>query len=227
MQMDNNEEIGELEYSYDDSKAESQFGTKEYWDNMYVGMGDFDSEEYSWYFGFDTIKPIFLGNMPIPSKEQNDENRGDDMRMLVPGVGNDGSLLDLYNFGYKNIVAFDYSSHAIDRQRDLISYDQNALRDIQLLVRDARELDAVWTESFDVIFEKGGLDAIYLSGPGNVDIAVKELKRVIKPGGYFMSVSGVLPEDLRRKIFSTDDWKWIRDGSNDLKAGCFVWQKNM
>ena len=214
------DEVEELEYKYDDSEAESQFGTKEYWDDMYIGLGDFDSEEYSWYFGFDTIKKYFLEYMPIPDKKSEEK-----MKMLIPGVGNDSTLLDLYKFGYRDIVAFDYSKNAIERQQELISYDSSAIEDIELLVRDARELDDEWTDSFDIIFEKGGLDAIYLSGPGNVELAVQELKRVIKSSGYFVSVSGVVPAELRREMFATDEWEWIRDGTDDLKAGCFVWRK--
>ncbi len=217
----------DFEYTFDDSEAESHFGTKEYWDNMYVGMGDFDSEEYSWYFGFDTIKRFFLDFMPLPPNiyDKTDRNEIQPTKMLIPGVGNDGTLLDLYNFGYRDIIAFDYSQNAIDRQNDLLFHDSQALQDITLLVRDARALDEDWTETFDIIFEKGGLDAIFLSGEGNVEKAAAELKRVIKRGGYIMSVSGVVPGELRRKIFALDEWEWIRDGSDDLKAGCFVWRK--
>ena len=76
-----------------------------------------------------------------------------------------------------------------------------------------------------MIFEKGALDAIYLSGDGFINMAVDELTRVIKVGGVFMSVSGVVPEELRRELFPTAKWDWLRDGSLDLKAGCFVWRR--
>jgi hypothetical protein len=269
-------------YEYDDSEAESQFGTKEYWDEMYQGYGDFSSEEYSWYFGFGTVKPYWMEYMPnafLPPKHRDndddnanandtdDDNIVIDMpKILTPGVGNDPTLLDLYQFGYKDITAFDYSRDAIERQRELLEYDSSdnggALEDIKLYVMDARDLkeheiayasenndgdgddddeegisssssvsslsSVSWTDSFDIIFEKGALDAIYLSGPeqGNVQLAVKELTRVIKPGGYFMSISGVVPEEVRREMFHADKgWEWIRDGSDDLKAGVFVWKR--
>jgi len=265
-------------YEYDDSEAESQFGTKEYWDEMYQGYGDFSSEEYSWYFGFGTVKPYWMEYMPnalLPPKHRDsDDNANDDSdgmdnymnmpKILTPGVGNDPTLLDLYQFGYKDITAFDYSRDAIERQRELLEYDSSdtggALEDIKLYVMDARDLreqeiasasassasassasasenndddneesSVSWTDYFDIIFEKGALDAIYLSGPeqGNVQLAVKELTRVIKPGGYFMSISGVVPEKVRREMFHADKgWEWIRDGSDDLKAGVFVWKRN-
>ena len=52
----------------DDSEARSQFGTRQYWDDMYIGMGDFSSEEYSWYYGWDTVKPYFTKYVSPPSK---------------------------------------------------------------------------------------------------------------------------------------------------------------
>ena len=47
----NNDNVG----NEDDANARSQFGTKLYWDAMYEGMGDFDANEYSWYYGFEVI----------------------------------------------------------------------------------------------------------------------------------------------------------------------------
>ncbi len=223
-----------IKESFDDNNALSQFGTKSYWDDMYSGFGDFSSEEYSWYFGWDEIKKYFMEYAPQPLKKLNKNNRNNnddkidivsEPKILIPGVGNDGIVLDVYNYGYRDITAFDYSDSAIERQTDLLSYNTQAQDHVTLLVRDARELDEEWEKKFDLIFEKGALDAIYLSGDGNVDLAVKELSRVIKKGGMFISVSGVVDEDLRRDLFSEDHWEWLRDGTTDLKAGCFIWRR--
>jgi hypothetical protein len=214
---------------FDDSDAQSQFGTKTYWDEMYSGMGDFSSEEYSWYYGWGELKSYFMDYAPQPVKKRmkgkNDSKGSSEPMILVPGIGNDGILLDLYNYGYTDITAFDYSQSAVDRQADLLSYNSQAEEDIILKVRDARKLDDEWGGKFDMIFEKGALDAIYLSGDEYVCMAVKELSRVIKVGGTFISVSGVVPEELRREIFPIDEWEWLRDGSSDLKAGCFIWKR--
>lgn len=227
--------------SFDDTNALSQFGTKSYWDDMYSGLGDFASDEYSWYYAWDEIKKYFIKYAPQPPKlkkltkqnkiktsddNSNDEEQEHQPKILIPGIGNDRILLDLYNYGYTDVTAFDYSNCAIERQHDLLSYTTTqVVDDITLLVRDARELDDEWESTFDLIFEKGALDAIYLSGEGYVDLAVKELMRVIKKGGMFISVSGVVDEELRRILFSEDEWEWIRDGSADLKAGCFIWRR--
>ena len=112
--------------------------------------------------------------------------------------------------------------HAIERQLDLISY-QYSEDAVELLPMDARQMNEGWTASFDAIMEKGALDAIYLSGDGNLEMTVQEFERILKPGGTLLSVSGVVPEDLRREVFSS--WKWLRDGTDDLQAGCFVLER--
>lgn len=208
-------------YENDDSEARSQFGTKDYWDEMYQGFGDFSKDEYEWYFGWSEIKPYFQEHVPVPDADDATT------KILIPGMGNDPLLLDLVGAGYRDITAFDYSEGAVGRQTELLSYDSNAEDAVTLLCRDARALDDEWTNAFDVILEKGCLDALYLSDEtdGNVARAADELHRVLKPSGIFMSVSGVVPAELRRELFCTEKYEWLRDGTDDLKAGCFVWRK--
>lgn len=209
--------------SDEDTEARSQFGTKSYWDAMYEGMGDFASDEYSWYYGFDVIKPYLL---KVVAEEFEDVDKSE-LSILIPGCGNDPLLLDLYNAGFKCLTGFDYSEGAIERQKDLLQYLPmgSDLENVQLQVEDARGLPVEWDKKFDVIVEKGALDAIYLSGDGNFESSVKEMTRVLKYGGIVVSCSGVVPAELRNKGFSADTWKWLRDGTNDLKAGCFVLKK--
>jgi len=93
----------------DDSEATSAFGTKEYWDDVYAGRGDFPSDEYSWYYGWETISKYFREHVDGSDKTQG--TNGDDQQpnILVPGIGNDPILLDLLNAGYTKITAQDYS----------------------------------------------------------------------------------------------------------------------
>ena len=197
----------------------SAFGTKEYWDDMYQGRGDFSSEQYSWYYNWGGTLQKHV--KPYLKSTKND-------KMLLPGIGNDPLLLDLLTSGYTNLVAQDYSTHALDRQRELLSpyYTDAELKGrVQLIAGDVRVLPPEWRHNFDVVMEKGLLDAVYLSGDGNVELAVTSLGTTLRPGGYFVSVSGVVPELLRRQVFPTIEWRWIRDGSHDLQAGCFIFQK--
>jgi len=112
------------------------------------------------------------------------------------------------------------SQHSIILNMPLNDSDDS----IDLHTMDARKLpNPDWNERFDAVIEKGALDAIYLSGDGNVERAVAELGRVLKPGGIFLSISGVVPPELRKELFQ--EWEWIKDGSDELQAGCFVLKK--
>jgi len=206
----------DVDYENDDGEAKSQFGTKEYWDELYQGRGDFPMDEYQWYFGFEKYGKFVQSFAPSKDEE-----------VLLPGIGNDPILLDLLQKGYTKLTAIDYSEFAIERQRDLLigEFDENYVeqRPTMLLQMDARKMPTRWTHKFDAIVEKGALDAIYLSGGGNVERAANEFERILKPGGVLISVSGVVPLELRKEIFR--DWEWIRDGSDDLQAGCFVLKK--
>ena len=177
----------------------------------------------AWYFGWEVLE-TYVQEF-IPSKTV---AGGGSPRILCPGVGNDSILVDLYRSKYPYITAFDYSEHAIHRQHDLLSFElpAKAMENIELYTMDARKLpDPEWNDRFDAIVEKGALDAIYLSGDGNVELAVASLYRVLKPGGIMLSVSGVVPEKLRNELLGKDQWEWLRDGSDELQAGCFVLRK--
>ena len=208
-----------------DADARSQFGTKAYWDAMYEGMGEFSADEYSWYYnGYDAIKPFLEEYVFDVAESTSTTVDKSQLSILIPGCGNDPLLLDIFNAGYRCLTAFDYSSGAIERQRELLGYLPvgSDLDKVELREEDARSLPVGWKESFDVIIEKGALDAIYLSGDGNLEQSVKEIARVIKRGGICISCSGVVPEALRRESFGGNEWEWLRDGSDDLRAGCFV-----
>jgi len=217
--------------SDDDASAKSEFGTKSYWDMMYEGMGDFRSDEYSWYYGYEVIKPLLEEYVLLNNNNGEEETTTIDvvksqLSILLPGCGNDPLILDLCNAGYHSLTAFDYSAGAIDRQNELLEYLPigSDMDNVNLSVQDARSLPKEWEQSYDVIIEKGALDAIYLSDADGKSFiqSVQEFERVIKPDGICISCSGVVSEELRREGFAKDEWDWLRDGSDDLKAGSFI-----
>ncbi|GKY90358.1 protein-lysine N-methyltransferase efm4 [Mayamaea pseudoterrestris] len=152
----------------DDSlSARSSFGTKQYWDDVYAGRGDFPADEYSWYYDFDVIQKHLPKN--IDRSKQH---------VFVPGIGNDPIILDLMRAGFRNLTAQDYSKHAIERQRDLLDGDARLDDDeysIQISHGNVLQLPVSYSNRFDMILEKGLLDAVYLSGDGRVEQAVSIL----------------------------------------------------
>ncbi|KAG7368962.1 methyltransferase domain containing protein [Nitzschia inconspicua] len=194
----------------DDSAARSPFGTREYWDSLYQGNGDYPANEYQWYYGFQEYGKYVTQLIPRNSN------------VLLPGIGNDPIILDLLQKGYSTLTGTDYSEHAIERQQELLSYAYGNVDMVKLHCMDARKMPTDWNDKFDAIVEKGALDAIYLSGDGNFEKAVKEFERVLRPGGILINISGVVPGELRRDVFDEQQWEWVRDGSDDLKAGIFI-----
>lgn len=311
------------------SNPRSSFGTKDYWDALYSGYGDFPAAEYSWYCDWTGLKRMLKsssGTSGSSSIHRNTISQVDNNsclprptdRILLPGIGNDPLLAELLGAGYQSLTAQDYSAPALDRQRDLLShfyekcdnentndsvetedeqhggrsrsmvlqqlppiYKNGVQQQVCLSCCNVQRLPAEWDESFDVILEKGLLDAVYLSTSDeddcNMEIrnAVFSLAATLKPGGLFISVSGVVPHELRRHalfplaqqqpdtkqaatisstrtttcslnetandtgattsadskdsltLLEEQTWKWLRDGSNDLKAGCFVFKKSL
>lgn len=224
-----------------ESKVASPFGRQEYWDNLYKENTD---QFFSWYTGWADLEP-FLVEL-IPSTQSS---------ILLPGVGNDSMLRDMYDAGYQELTAFDYAPEGIAQCRDMLGperilrQDSNDNIGVRLFVGDARNLRELEDASFDVVLEKGTLDAIVQSGDGSSDAekavglqsmhkAVREFTRVIKPGGLFVSVSAICTERLEQsQVFDSDDGKWeaIRDGSlyvtddgyasNNFDGTLLAWRK--
>ena len=105
-------------------------------------------------------------------------------------------------------------------------------------------LPSTWKESFDIVIEKGLLDAVYLSDDTNTNLqgATRNLHQTLKHNGILISISSVIPNEVRHTSFppstateggggrnndaGTPCWEWIRDGRTDAtKAGCFILRK--
>ena len=212
----------------------NKYGTLDYWDSMYQGSGPaaddgLPSDQFSWYCGWEELEPFWTEL--VPSQRA---------RVLVPGVGNDHTVAALYDAGYTHVTAFDYSKPAVERAKELFHP-----RPITLLWADATALPFESGSNFDAVMDKGALDAIGIAGEAPLRAAVKELARVIAPGGVVMSVSRALEPDDLMGAFHADEggkadqqqqWEVVRDGglyiaettgavSTDLAAGLFAWRR--
>lgn len=189
--------------------SDSNFGRQEYWNDVYETQGG----EFSWYSGWNEIEP-FVEEL-IPNRSSH---------VLIPGMGNDGAIVDMYDSGYHNLTAFDYAEAGVECAQCLMG-DKRIRNDsnengVTLLVADARNLPFENNE-FDAVLDKGTLDAIYLSGGRDKELAarhlamaVKELERVVETGGIMVSISAACVDAVQAAFdASNDGWEQIRDGS--------------
>lgn len=212
---------------------DSNFGRQDYWNQLYENQSNF-----SWYAGWEDLQPFV------------DELLEDkDSRVLLPGVGNDATLVDMYDDGYQHLTAMDYAPEGIKRCRDMLGNSRIRNKDnghgVDLVVADARDLREVFDDgTFDAVIEKGTLDAIYLSGgkdkkkaAENLKMAISELGRSIKPGGIWISIAAVADGQIQASFDErSDQWDCLiekgtlyitEDGytSNNIDGSLLVWRK--
>ena len=148
--------------------------------------------------------------------------------MRCPG-GNDPTLVDIYDSGWRDLTLFDYCGDAVERTKAL--FGDRAVRALQA---DARDLP-LETDAFDAILDKGTLDVLFMTDRRTFDDSISELSRVAKPGAVLVSLSRVVPTEDMLDAFDERDWERLRDGdryftaagecTSDLAADLYAWER--
>ena len=138
--------------------------------------GDFAKDEYEWYFGWSDIEPCFQEHVHTTSK------------VLIPGMGNVLSRIWSVR-GW----AMPPSTTARVRWRVRPScWRTMPMPRMPYLLCRMLGLGEAWTDR-SMPYSRRAVDALYSDDTDrNVRKAAEELRRVLKPGGIFMSVSGVV-----------------------------------
>ena len=213
------------------------FGKQSYWESSYEEALISSDEEpsstssFSWYSSWDDLSPFIL-DLQMKHLVSNDTPNPYTLNILLPGIGNDPILVDMAKEGYQNLSAFDYAPSAISCCQRLLArslHNLPQIHNIQLDVADARNLKEFYpSNKFDFALDKGTLDSIYLiggadkaKGRGYVQDSIRELYRVMKPGGVVMSVTAVVP-DIIDEVFEeeidgdSNCWRKILDTRDEV-----------
>lgn len=130
--------------------------------------------------------------------------------ILDLGCGAGRTTINLYKAGYKNITGLDLSTNLIDYANNYIK--ENNLN-INLVVGDATKLNYE-DNSFDiVIFSFNGMQCI--PGKKNRDSVLKEVYRVLKPGGiYIFTAHNRDDSGSYQYVWDEEKIKW-KNGTQD------------
>ncbi|KAF7723564.1 hypothetical protein EC973_001853 [Apophysomyces ossiformis] len=168
------------------------YKTKEYWEARYKQENP--DVTFDWFKTYEELRPLL--NKMIPDKQSS---------ILILGCGNSTLGEDMYNDGYKNITNIDYSATVIENMKQRCSH-QPEMKWMEMDIRDLRFED----ESFDVVIDKGTMDALMCDrgdvwDPSEDLIAdvkgeVDEVQRVLKVGGVFLYITFGQPHFRKRHL---------------------------
>ncbi|KAG0556972.1 hypothetical protein KC19_11G092000 [Ceratodon purpureus] len=146
------------------------YGDESYWNERYSqDVGSFD-----WYQTYANMAPLI--NMYIPKSDN----------VLMVGCGNAVISEEMINDGYETITNIDISQVVIDAMKE----KYKNMPQLRYQRMDVRQLNYKAKE-FDSVIDKGMLDSL-MCGPSastNVASMIKEIYRVLKPGGVYMLIT--------------------------------------
>jgi len=150
----------------------SEFNTKEYWDSFYQ-----KSTRFEWYGRLSDFSALLYKYLGAKTA-----------KILMIGCGNSSLSCDLYQAGYKNITNIDISDEVVEQMKQ-----QNTDKpEMEWLCMDMLNM-AFENATFDVVLDKGTLDALYSEQTAECGAMVikmfKELGRVTKPMGKYVLIS--------------------------------------
>ncbi|XP_055766792.1 EEF1A lysine methyltransferase 4 [Salvelinus fontinalis] len=174
----------------------SRYKDVDYWDERYK-----TEKSFEWFGDFSKFQHLLQRHVMK------------DDAILVLGCGNSSMSSDMYDAGYHSITNIDYSSVCIDTMSARHDATCPGMTWHQM---DARQLSFT-DASYDVVLEKGTLDAMLVEekDPWKVssetacliDQVLREISRVLKPGGRFLSVTFAQPH-FRKRLYARHDYCW-------------------
>ncbi|ESO10732.1 hypothetical protein HELRODRAFT_72557 [Helobdella robusta] len=175
------------------------FARVEYWNQRY----DRDESKYDWFIGYEACKRIL---------ERNVKNFH---RILHLGCGNSSLPIDMWLDGYKDITNMDYSRTVIESMQQRTKN----MEGLKWIVADINNMtgDAFQSEKYDVIIEKGTLDALLASEVDPwicsqdtetmMDHILRKISALLRDGGRFISITFAQPH-FRVPLYALSQYGW-------------------
>ncbi len=195
------------------SAVVNDYGSASYWDERYSSSALQEATKssdgtYDWYNSYDNLR--FALRRIIAPDDTGDSNDGNNenpehKEILIVGCGNSALGCDMYDDGFQNITNIDISEVVINQMTDKYSSKEH----MEYTVMDARNMEYIPDECFDVIVDKALFDAL-LCGENNLDSVQKMLREVyrcLKPGGHYIMISHASSKN-RMHYLTTSPLQW-------------------
>ncbi|KAG2565624.1 hypothetical protein PVAP13_7NG121000 [Panicum virgatum] len=163
------------------------FTSRENWDKFFALRGTGDS--FEWYAEWPNLRAPLLALLgDRGAAGEGDAGAGAAApEILVPACGSSALSERLYDAGFRRITNVDFSRVVV---ADMLRRHARARSEMRWRVMDMTDMQFA-DGSFDVILDKGGLDALMEPGAGT-KLGTKylnEAKRVLKSGGKFVCLT--------------------------------------
>ena len=164
------------------------YDQQQYWETRY----EREPEELDWYQTWDTLKPV-IGKLISSSAT-----------VLSVGCGNSPMSSSILKDGASKVYGIDFSNTVIDQMKLQYESEQN-------LIWDQGDITKMPYDDnfFDFIFDKGTIDCFVASTESTkkINVALMEISRVLKQGGYFVQISYGTP-NTRTSFLKAQNLSW-------------------
>ncbi|XP_024382645.1 uncharacterized protein [Physcomitrium patens] len=157
----------------------TDFRQESYWDQFFKAS---QGRPFEWYGDWVSLPKVFrelLGLRP---------ERNPPLEILVPGCGNSRLSAAMYDAGFQKIVNVDFNKRVIT---EMLRLNVRARPLMRWQVMDITKMQFA-DNSFDVVLDKGSLDAL-TGEPDEPQVAAEgllsEVKRVLKHGGKYICIT--------------------------------------
>uniref|UniRef100_A0A7E4WAN4 Methyltransf_11 domain-containing protein n=1 Tax=Panagrellus redivivus TaxID=6233 RepID=A0A7E4WAN4_PANRE len=172
-------------------RSGNDYTSKTYWDSR------FETEEtFEWVADFKQFSALLTSELKPTDK------------ILQIGCGNSKLCFELANLGFTQLTNVDFSSVLIDKYA--VKYPEMAW-----ICDDMRSLEHIPDDSFDVVIEKATIESLLAkeksvwtfsdSAQADLRSTLAAIRRVLKPGGIFISIS-FTPPYFRVNYLVEQEW---------------------
>lgn len=134
--------------------------------------------------------------------------------------------------GFKNVVNVDYSEKVIEMMKERT---QEAFPSLKWYTMDFRDMSELMESSFDIVLDKGSLDALWSDGGSqwdpsesvlsDINASLKEIIRLLKPTGKFITITFGQPHFRLPYLNRPGEWELLATETVGLYF-IYIFEKN-